>query len=112
LRFGAYANGFRGTTSEWLFREAGDEAGLREATRWAETKHRANGEDFEQEEEKQEDDDNNSQATITPEAYARYAAEWRRLGATVVGGCCGVGPRHIGRTAAEFAAAEKAPTGG
>jgi homocysteine S-methyltransferase len=110
LRFGAYANGFRGTTSEWLLREAGDEAGLREATSWAEARHRANGEDFEQEEANK--GANHSQATITPEAYARYAAEWRRLGVTVVGGCCGVGPRHVERLAAEFAAAAEKSTGG
>lgn len=30
-----------------------------------------------------------------PERYARLAAEWVRLGATFVGACCGLGPRHV-----------------
>ena len=32
---------------------------------------------------------------ITPKAYARFAAEWVTAGASIVGGCCGVGPEHI-----------------
>lgn len=32
---------------------------------------------------------------LTPDAYAAFAAEWRAAGATVIGGCCGVGPEHI-----------------
>ncbi|EFN59570.1 hypothetical protein CHLNCDRAFT_132909 [Chlorella variabilis] len=32
---------------------------------------------------------------ILAEAYARHAARWVDLGASIVGGCCGVGPRHI-----------------
>lgn len=37
---------------------------------------------------------------LTPEAYAAYAADWIAAGATVVGGCCGVGPAHIAALAA------------
>jgi len=32
---------------------------------------------------------------LTPKRYAEFAAEWRALGATIIGGCCGVGPEHI-----------------
>ena len=32
---------------------------------------------------------------VTPEMYARFARDWRRAGASVIGGCCGVGPAHI-----------------
>ena len=32
---------------------------------------------------------------ITPEAYARHAKQWKDLGATIIGGCCAVGPEHI-----------------
>jgi len=32
---------------------------------------------------------------ITPMAYAEFAREWRRLGARMIGGCCGIGPQHI-----------------
>lgn len=30
-----------------------------------------------------------------PDAYARAAEEWVRLGARLIGGCCGTTPRHI-----------------
>jgi S-methylmethionine-dependent homocysteine/selenocysteine methylase/SAM-dependent methyltransferase len=33
--------------------------------------------------------------TIDGEQYGELAAEWRREGAQIVGGCCGVGPQHI-----------------
>ncbi|MGI8781708.1 MAG: homocysteine S-methyltransferase family protein, partial [Solirubrobacteraceae bacterium] len=38
--------------------------------------------------------------------YAQMALEWRAEGAQIVGGCCGVGPEHIGaaRTALEHTA--------
>ena len=32
---------------------------------------------------------------ITPEAYVRFAVGWVTAGASIVGGCCGVGPEHI-----------------
>ncbi len=32
---------------------------------------------------------------LSPAAYARFAAEWRALGADILGGCCGIGPDHI-----------------
>ena len=34
-------------------------------------------------------------ADLTPENYARFAREWRQLGADIIGGCCGIGPEHI-----------------
>ena len=34
-------------------------------------------------------------ADLTPENYARFATEWLKLGADIVGGCCGIGPEHI-----------------
>lgn len=34
--------------------------------------------------------------TITPEAYAAWGARWvEEGGASIVGGCCGVGPAHM-----------------
>lgn len=36
-----------------------------------------------------------ARADLGPAAYAEHAAEWVRLGATIVGGCCEVGPSHI-----------------
>lgn len=32
---------------------------------------------------------------LTPQKYADFAMEWVRMGATIVGGCCEVGPAHI-----------------
>lgn len=35
-----------------------------------------------------------------PEGYLHWAQEWVAAGATLVGGCCGIGPQHIARLAA------------
>jgi S-methylmethionine-dependent homocysteine/selenocysteine methylase len=32
---------------------------------------------------------------LTPEGYARFAAAWHEAGASILGGCCGIGPEHI-----------------
>lgn len=32
---------------------------------------------------------------ITPEVYLDYAKEWQKKGATIIGGCCGIGPEYI-----------------
>ena len=32
---------------------------------------------------------------LTPEAYTQHALEWINAGATIVGGCCEISPRHI-----------------
>ena len=32
---------------------------------------------------------------LSPDEYARFAMEWIAQGATIVGGCCEVGPEHI-----------------
>lgn len=36
---------------------------------------------------------------LTPEAYAGFALSWVEAGATIVGGCCEVGPDHIAEVA-------------
>lgn len=40
---------------------------------------------------------------LTPEAYAKMAVRWRRKGADIVGGCCGIGHEHIRAVAAALA---------
>jgi S-methylmethionine-dependent homocysteine/selenocysteine methylase/SAM-dependent methyltransferase len=40
---------------------------------------------------------------ITGEKYAEMAIGWREEGAQIIGGCCGVGPEHIGAAAAALA---------
>lgn len=37
---------------------------------------------------------------VSPQAYAEAAREWRDLGATIIGGCCGTTPEHIRAVAA------------
>ncbi len=32
---------------------------------------------------------------LTPDAYADFAETWAHMGATIIGGCCEVGPAHI-----------------
>ena len=34
-------------------------------------------------------------AEVTPAAYLDWARDWVARGATIVGGCCGIGPEHI-----------------
>ena len=42
---------------------------------------------------------------LTPEKYADFAMEWVGMGATIVGGCCEVGPAHIRQLADRLKAA-------
>ncbi|MDB3989922.1 homocysteine S-methyltransferase family protein [Pseudomonadales bacterium] len=32
---------------------------------------------------------------LTPQDYLAFAKQWQALGATIIGGCCGIGPEHI-----------------
>lgn len=77
LRLGAYANGFRTTTSEWLASESGGNTG--------ETGHLVHlpAEEYD------------GEGIILAEAYLGHARDWVGEGASIVGGCCGVGPAHI-----------------
>lgn len=36
---------------------------------------------------------------LGPDAYAAFAGKWLEAGATIIGGCCEVGPAHIARLA-------------
>ena len=36
---------------------------------------------------------------LTPEKYGDFAMSWVEMGATIVGGCCEVGPAHIAHLA-------------
>lgn len=36
---------------------------------------------------------------LTPAAYAEFAENWAKKGATIIGGCCEVGPAHIAELA-------------
>lgn len=39
---------------------------------------------------------------LGPEKYADFAAQWIESGATIIGGCCEVGPKHIAKLAERF----------
>ena len=41
-------------------------------------------------------------ADLTPPGYLEWAREWAGRGATIIGGCCGIGPEHIAALRAEF----------
>ena len=32
---------------------------------------------------------------LSPDEYLTFAKEWYQRGATIIGGCCGIGPEHI-----------------
>jgi S-methylmethionine-dependent homocysteine/selenocysteine methylase len=32
---------------------------------------------------------------LTPQTYVQFANAWRQTGASILGGCCGIGPEHI-----------------
>lgn len=45
-------------------------------------------------------------ADLTPRGYLKFAKQWLDRGVTIVGGCCGIGPEHIGAIAHECKNAE------
>jgi len=47
-------------------------------------------------------------ADLTPEGYARFASAWVGQGASIIGGCCGIGPEHIAQLRALTVSAEPA----
>ena len=36
---------------------------------------------------------------LSVEAFVNHALQWRELGASLIGGCCGIGPKHIAAAA-------------
>ncbi|MEM9047084.1 MAG: homocysteine S-methyltransferase family protein [Pseudomonadota bacterium] len=45
-----------------------------------------------------------SRTDLSPQDYARYAQDWVGCGASIIGGCCEVGPAHIQTLAQKFKA--------
>ncbi|MQY50202.1 homocysteine S-methyltransferase family protein [Rhodocyclus gracilis] len=41
-------------------------------------------------------------ADLTPEGYLAWAGAWRTGGASIIGGCCGIGPEHIAAIRADL----------
>jgi len=50
-------------------------------------------------------DELSTRTDLTPDAYADFAMGWVEAGATIVGGCCEVGPAHIATLAMRLRAA-------
>ncbi|MEM0989474.1 MAG: homocysteine S-methyltransferase family protein [Pseudomonadota bacterium] len=48
---------------------------------------------------------------LGPEAYADHVMTWVDMGATIVGGCCEVGPAHIAEISSRLLAHSHAPVG-
>jgi len=48
------------------------------------------------------DDDSELRADLNPSGYLDFARDWVARGASIVGGCCGIGPEHIAALRAEF----------
>ena len=81
-RLGGYANGFQTTTSKWLF-ESGAAAQGRSGARHKFSACPTCADEYD------------AAGGITPDAYVAHAETWRERGASIVGGCCGVGPAHM-----------------
>lgn len=119
VKLGGYANGFRTTTSEWLqttgFQSEAASAGTADTTAAA-TAALADSTSLEREslacQHLDRDrallslpiEEYNAEGIILPEAYLKHAQQWtsEECGATIVGGCCGIGPEHIAELAAHF----------
>jgi hypothetical protein len=39
---------------------------------------------------------------LTPEGYLAFAQQWAKRGASIIGGCCGIGPEHIAALSARL----------
>ncbi|MFM2479880.1 homocysteine S-methyltransferase family protein [Celerinatantimonas sp. YJH-8] len=39
---------------------------------------------------------------LTPAMYLKFAQQWRTAGASIIGGCCGIGPEHIAKLASDL----------
>ncbi|HEY0285919.1 MAG TPA: homocysteine S-methyltransferase family protein [Pseudomonas sp.] len=48
---------------------------------------------------------------LGPAAYLLWAPQWVEQGATIVGGCCGIGPEHIGELERHLVPVVKAKQG-
>ena len=52
---------------------------------------------------KANDDVSQLRGDLSPSEYLRWAKQWQKAGATLIGGCCGIGPEHIAVLAEELA---------
>ena len=77
IRYGAYANGFITTTREWLMKEYDGVDEVEESRVLVSHGSKNDG------------------GVVSEKEYAEHVMDWISHGATIVGGCCGIGPSHI-----------------
>ncbi len=44
-------------------------------------------------------------ADLTPQSYLEWAKQWQSQGASLIGGCCGIGPEHIAQLSTHLTSA-------
>lgn len=91
----AYGNCFKTSTSEWITGLKNENAVTDGNACTSETR-RAEIMDYNT---CINDDDYDDKGILTVDAYSRYACEWARLGARIIGGCCGCSPMHMQQVA-------------
>ena len=84
-RCGGYANGFKTTTSEWLYKSGAAQQGC------SPMRHQFNCSVCLPSELEAFD----TNGLMTPAAYCKHAVHWVGAGGSIIGGCCGVGPKHM-----------------
>lgn len=87
IRVGGYANGFKTTTSEWLSSTTST-ASMNTNTTIRPVLLTLLDEEY-------DEGEGGSGGIILPEKYGGWVQQWMAHGATIVGGCCGIGPQHI-----------------
>lgn len=106
----AYGNCFKNTTSEWIERSLTNEenAVVTDGSNNACTlETRSSTEIMDNKTTCDNNDDYDDNGILTVDAYSRYACEWARLGARIIGGCCGCSPMHMQQVAIALKAFEE-----
>jgi S-methylmethionine-dependent homocysteine/selenocysteine methylase len=105
----AYGNCFKTTTSEWIERSLkNEENAVTDGSNNACTlEQRSTEKIMDNNITCANNDDYDDNGILTIDAYSRYACEWARLGARIIGGCCGCSPMHMQQVAIALKAFEE-----
>ena len=85
IKVSAYGNCFQTTTSEWMNSLDDNEDGKKDTAKEMTNIYSS---------------DYDEEGYLTPDAYTKFALEWIKSGAQIIGGCCGSRPAHIHKVAA------------
>jgi homocysteine S-methyltransferase len=102
-RIMVYANGFQTTTSEWLASLPTTESAMANNDQ---LKSVAHSQIMPKRSDTMGQEAFDSNGVILREVYAKHARHWRDLGASIIGGCCGISPSHMKAVAGELCACE------